>query len=221
MSALLLKEKVQILRKKGFSLSEISDKLGVSKGTVSLWCSHVIISSVGLKFLKTKETKSRERGLKAIKEIRDLKQQNIEKQAKKVISSIHFKKDDYKLLCAFMYWCEGSKDKSSALVFMNSDPHLVQSFLFLLRKSFLIDEKKFRVCLHLHEYHNVKQMIRFWSKTTKISSKQFLKPYMKINTGKRMSAGYNGCASVRYYDNHLKNELIAIFREFFHQYLGV
>jgi hypothetical protein len=99
--------------------------------------------------------------------------------------------------------------------FINSDPNLVHTFLSLLRRSFNIDENKFRVCIHLHDYHNELRQIKFWSKITDIPTGKFLKSFRKSNTGKRVRNNYNGCVSIRYHDVMVSRELLMTAQAFF------
>ena len=127
---------------------------------------------------------------------------------------LNMSKSVAKLLCAMIYYCEGAKNTRSSLIFINSDPQLIQSFLKLLRRVFVLDERKFRVCLHLHSYHNQDQQISFWSKITRIPKNQFIKPYIKDHTGIRKREGYQGCASIRYHDTNLSKQLLMMAKAF-------
>ena len=129
-------------------------------------------------------------------------------QSKKEIDGIYLDKQTAKILCSLIYWCEGSKNIRGGVIFTNSDPSLVKIFLKLLRASFFLDEKKFRICIHLHDYHNSKKQRIFWANETKIPEIQFIKPYRKLNTGKRIKEGYNGCVSVRYHDTVIARKLL-------------
>ena len=84
--------------------------------------------------------------------------------------------DVMKALLAMIYWAEGSKyAKVNGLKFANTDPRFAQVYMSLLRKSFLVDERRFRVRLHLHYYHERKKALGFWSKTLDIPPAQFWK----------------------------------------------
>ena len=123
-------------------------------------------------------------------------------------------KDFLKIILAMIYYCEGVKNTRSSLIFINSDPQLIRSFLKLLRRAFIVDESKFRVCLHLHSYHNQDKQISFWSKITHIPKGQFIKPYIKNHTGIRKREGYQGCASIRYHDTNLSRQLLMMAKAF-------
>ncbi|MDP3697179.1 MAG: hypothetical protein Q8R55_04075 [Candidatus Taylorbacteria bacterium] len=142
------------------------------------------------------------------------KEKNYLESAISEIAQIKIDKKLSRLLCAAIYWCEGTKSPKAGVCFTNSDPKLVRKFLFLLRNSFELDEKKFRPCIHLHSYHNPQKQLAFWSKMTNINKRQFIKPYLKLNTGKRIRDNYQGCISVRYHSNDLARRLIAIAKGF-------
>lgn len=122
---------------------------------------------------------------------------------------------DYdKIICAMLYWCEGTKNPKSSMTFTNSDPRLVEKFLFLLRKSFALDESRFHPCIHIHEYHSAGKQLDFWSRVTHIDKRQFIKPYRKPHTGKRIHPDYQGCISLKYHSVDLARRLIAVAKAF-------
>jgi hypothetical protein len=96
---------------------------------------------------------------------------------------------------------------------MNSDPIMVASFLKLLRQSFNLDESKFRVLIHLHEYHNEAEILDYWSKVTQISRSQFTKSYHKPHTGTNNHPDYKGSCKIKYYDSYLAKLLTVIYQK--------
>ena len=168
-----IKNKAIKLRKHGYSLQEISEFLKVSKGTLSLWLKNIKIDPWGRKRLAQRMI--RVQALNAFhrkKHTRNLIA-GYQKDYEKIVGSIQLSQDIKKLLCAIIYWCEGVKDVYSGLRFTNSDPQLVKIFLNLFRSSFKLNESKFRVCVHLHSYHDQEVEQKFWSKVTDIPRKQF------------------------------------------------
>lgn len=178
-----------VLRSKGLSLKEISQRLQVSKSTVSLWVRNVHLNEVAknkiLKKIKVGQFISAE-NKKAKTRILEEKYKN--EARKEIVENPNYER----IICAIMYWCEGAKNPKNGLAFTNSDPVLVNKFLEFLRESFPIDERKFHPCIHLHSYHSPKKQLDFWSKTTKIKKRQFIKPYLKMNSGKRINSDYQG-----------------------------
>ncbi|PIT92887.1 MAG: hypothetical protein COU08_00065 [Candidatus Harrisonbacteria bacterium CG10_big_fil_rev_8_21_14_0_10_42_17] len=123
------------LRKNGFSLKEIAEELNVAKSSVSYWVRDVSLSAHAKKRLLSKinlgQYVAAENKKARTKAIEKLYYENSVAE----INNIHIGKSYAKLLLALMYWCEGIKNVKHGIGFINSDPHLIQSFLRLLRSS--------------------------------------------------------------------------------------
>lgn len=212
------KNKAMWLRKNGRSFREISDLLNISKSTASVWTKDVNLGKKSLKRLENICKKGREKAVVTNKKkraalVNDIKRKVRKNLVLKQTTSLN------KLLCALLYWCEGEKNESS-IVFINSDPLLISTFLRLFRSGFRVDESKLRVCLHLHHYHNENKQKRYWSKVTNIPTNQFF-IYRKPNTGKNFRKGYPGCASIRYHDYTKALELGFYYKIFAKKYGGL
>ena len=89
-------------------------------------------------------------------------------------------------MAALLYWCEGAKyPATNRLNFANSDVELVKTFIYLLRKSFSLNESKFSVHLQIHDTHDYEELKFFWSRELKIPLKQFIRPTITSATGKK------------------------------------
>ena len=199
---ILEKEKAKELRKSGYSLSEISSTLKVSKSTASLWTKHVKINQIGADRIK-------EKSKSAISKVSDiLHKRKLERlsmadlEAEKMISKFKLDTNTVIVALSIMYWCEGSKDDGSVR-FTNSDPDLVKIFIKLFRQCFPIDEKKIKITVHLHDYHNEKEILEFWSLATNIPLSQFNKPFRKESKHTFKKEGYKGCVRINYHDSHI------------------
>jgi hypothetical protein len=199
------------LRLQGKSLKEISEGLRVAKSSVSLWVRDVALSQSAKRRLLQKITAGQFVSAEKKKaQVRALEQKYLDEAKQELAHAPNYKK----IICAVMYWCEGTKNPKSGLTFTNSDPLLVRKFLELLRVSFPIDEKRFHPCIHIHEYHSPERQLDFWSKITKINKRQFIKPYRKPNSGKRIHPSYQGCVSMRYHNSNLARRMLAIAKAF-------
>lgn len=203
------------LRKQGYSLTEISSQLHIAKSTASLWLRSVELSTQAAMRIKQRRDMGRDRAAHARKISTDRKLIAAIQNGKTSLRKIHFSKEYNQLLCALLYWCEGTKlRRGGTLTFTNSDPELVHIFLNLLRHSFDIDECKLRLVVHLHTYHKERDQLRFWSKVTNIPLTQCNRPYRKAHTGIRTREGYQGCVSVRYHDVVLGRKIEGIAKAF-------
>lgn len=206
------------LRLLGHSLNEIAERLHISKSSASIWLRDVPLEASARKTLAKKSRAAREKSAETRRAQTTARLQESALLAEKTLAAVDLDQKLSQLLCALIYWCEGEKTRNDrTLAFTNSDPSLVRTFLHLFRKGFSVEEHKFRVCLHLHDYHNERKQIRFWSHTTGIPANQFLKTYKKSHTGKRAREGYAGCASIRYYDTRIARQLQAVARAFLKQ----
>src|SRR3989344_4389292 len=207
------------LRLLGHSLNEIAARLGISKSSASVWLSDVKLSKKAQSTISRKSLLGRQRSAEKHRAQTRAHLDVSASVANSTVAEVNLNKKVSQVICALIYRCEGEKSKSDrALTFANSDPGLVATYLNLLRTGFDVNEHKFRVCLHLHDYHNEKTQIRIWAKITGIPSAQFLKTYRKPHTGKRTREGYAGCASIRYYDTRLARQLNALGRAAIQKY---
>lgn len=200
------------LRKRGYSYSEIADKLEISKSTCSVWLNGIILDNRARLRLHEAGVTGRRKGTagnvararKQLEEIQARVRDDLKVSVKNPVQT--------KLACALLYWGEGNKvDKSVA--FTNSDPVMVKTFVNLLRDSFPLVESKWQATLHLHEYHDVRRQKQFWSNITSIPLEK-IGIYKKPNSGQNIRVGYPGCITVRYHSRAIFYELEAYYNTY-------
>lgn len=210
----LLKKQAISLRKAGYSLKQISTMLLIAKSTASVWVRDIEMKMPAKHRLDRRSAEARQRGAIERKRRLTVKYNVIEQIVKDDLVSLKLNKTIKRLLCAFLYWGEGAKTRKD-LRFINSDPKAIAIFLELFRESFEINELKFRARLHLHEYHNERKQLIFWSKITKIPLHR-ISIYRKPNTGKRIKDEYPGCISINYSDTKIFTALTGYYKFFKH-----
>lgn len=211
---LKIKEKALSLRLQGYSVKEIADKLHIAKSTSSLWVRNIKLNKKAQIRLKKRNLLGYYKTSLRWQKKRAREEQEYRSIALKVINRLKKDSNYFKVYCALFYWCEGSKNTKHGVRFVNSDAALVKTFLTIFRKSFKLDEAKFRVLMHLHEYHNEEKQKFFWSNLTKIPKNQFNRSFLKPHTKKRIRDNYPGCIAVYYNDCRVARELWAIYRVF-------
>lgn len=212
MKPLILKNQAIALRKAGYSIKQIAKMLGIAVSTSSVWLCDVELKTPAKKRIDRRSAEARQRGALERKRRLGVIYDTIENNVQEELTSLKLDKTLRRLLCAFLYWGEGAKT-SKDLRFVNSDPKIIQTFLYLLRMSFEINDLKLRARLHLHEYHNEKKQLIFWSKITKIPIHR-ISIYRKPNTGKRIRLDYPGCISINYGDSKIFTALTGYYRFF-------
>lgn len=213
-----LEIKAKKLRERGYSINELSKILMVSKSTISTWVNRVNLSPVAIKRIKNNYSKGQIASQQTIKEKTYRKNIEADTFAIDKLKNINLSSDYSILLCSMIYQCEGSKSIKDSITFTNSDPALIRTFLYLFRKSFTLDENKFRVLMHLHNYHNEIIQKKFWSDITEIPINQFLKTFNKPNSGVYKKEGYQGCIQVRYRDVKIGRIINAVAKKFMERY---
>lgn len=205
------------LREQGYSFVQISEELHISKSTASLWTRQVVLDSVGLERLEKRIKEGREKSshylhLKKLDRLR-----NAEGEADKLLEKIIISPQSTLIALGMMYWCEGAKN-NNRVVFVNSDPQLVKAFIVMLSEVFIISKEKIRVCIHLHDYHEEKETLQFWSSTLGIPLSQFTKSFKKESSHVNIRDGYKGCARITYHDSHIARVLLAFAKKFIKLY---
>jgi transcriptional regulator with XRE-family HTH domain len=174
--------KARELRKQGLSIKDISDKLNVSKSSVSLWTRDIILTIKQYESLYKKMVRLGNKG----RMIGALKQKNtrlkkIEKAKRK--GRLEIKKISRKslfLIGLSLYWAEGSK-KQRRLSFCNSDPYLINLMIKWLELCLKISLDRLTCYVGINERHlkREQKIKKFWSNITGIPLSQFTKTSFK------------------------------------------
>lgn len=170
------------LRKSGLSLSEIQEKIRVSKSTLSLWCREVKMTKRSLKRLDKRKSEGSKKG-RALgrqkninKRIEEIKlQQRIGRETVGKLS----RRDAFVIGIA-LYAAEGGK-KGKHISFANTDPEIIKFMMEWFRTFCRIPDDKFRGAIWIHQNLDAEKAKNYWSRLTKIPLSQFHKTYMAEN----------------------------------------
>lgn len=206
------KREVEQWRAQGKSYSEITRRFGVPKSTLSFWLNKKyagIYQDRRLEHL----AKARPFALAAI-------QRRIEREKLEIRNKVAAELRTYplsniglqKAVLASLYWAEGAKrGRIAGLKFANTDHQLLKLFLTLLRNCFHPDERKFRVGLHLHYYHRIRECKTFWSRELDIPSSQFWKPYIKKRSAtNRYRKNFKGICFLYHSNSRIRKEMLEL-----------
>ncbi|MEK7087726.1 MAG: hypothetical protein AAB891_00370 [Patescibacteria group bacterium] len=207
-----IKRVVEKWRARGKSYSEITRRFGVPKSTLSFWLNKKYAGVYQDRRLEHL-AKARPLALAAI-------QKRIEQERLEIRNKVAAELQTYplgnvglqKAVLASLYWAEGSKHgRIAGLKFANTDHQLLKLFLTLLRNCFHPDEEKFRVGLHLHYYHSIKQCKIFWSRQLGIPVSQFWKPYIKKRSvTKRYRKNFKGICFLYHSNSRIRKEMLEL-----------
>ncbi len=171
----LEREKARNLRRKGCSLRAISDRLGCSKSSVSIWIRDIALTKAQIQRLRTNQEKGRANaanhpnGPKAKWEAIRLR---IAREAACHIPR-RYSKETLKLVGTALYWAEGGSASRNVVSFTNSDPKMVRLMIGFFKNVCEVVSSKFRAAVHLHPHLDGKRAERFWSGVSGIPLSQF------------------------------------------------
>lgn len=189
-----LRERAQTLRKEGLSYKEIKEKIGVSKGTLSLWLKGVRLSPEHRRRLYTKQIEILSRGAMSQKERRAREVDGIIKKATGEII-LPISSETYKLFGVALYWAEGNKGKNFEIT--NSDPYLIAFMVDWLKTIFDRPPTNLKARLNIYSQQNDIALKTFWSDLTGIPLTNFGKSYIKpANKGYKKNNLYYGTIKI-------------------------
>lgn len=154
--------KAKELRKQGISLNEISNRLGISKSSASIWTRDIQLTP-------GQYEKLYERNLFTLKSNGWKKRSENYKEKRRQYQGLGRqdarKKDLLHAKGCMLFWAEGSKTKN-AIIFVNSDPDMMVLFSEFLSKSMEVKSEEIKVSVncHLGNGLTVNQIENYWLK---------------------------------------------------------
>ena len=193
------------LRNQGHSYSYIKEKVGVSKGTLSVWLREYPLSDEQLRALRDHNPKRIERFRATMAKKRQEKLDDAYARVKQSLRTI----SERELYVAgfYLYWAEGLKTGSAEVSLANTDPAMIKLFIKWL-ELLGIHKGKMRVRLHLYSDMDVEEKTRFWSHELGLPEKQFSRPYIKRakhDDYSRKGRFGHGTCNLRYFSKDMQN----------------
>ncbi len=209
------KKKAVALRRSGFTYPEISKRLGgIPKSTLSYWLGDLPLSLQANSLIQEKKNNAlsllQKKGVAANHKKRAVYLEELENQNRELVSLIR-DINVAKIALAMLYLGEGGKNRD-AVCFGNSDPKIISIFLGLLRATYPIEEKKFRLTVQCRADQDIQMLEKFWSGITQIPKAQFYKAQIDARTKGRPTKkqNYKGVCRIDYFSAHVFNELTVI-----------
>lgn len=172
-------EKAIELRKRGNSISEIAQKLNVSKSTASHWCKEISLTDKQLVQIAQRSAHNSTLGLLKAAELkrRTRVQATIEAQILGKNDVGKLTKRDVCMVGLGLYWGEGYKKGSQEMGFTNSDPSMICFYIKWLHTCYGIESKDLILRVSINSQHSgrVKVVEEHWAKICEVPLKQFTK----------------------------------------------
>lgn len=170
------------LRMEGRSIPEISKQTGVAKTTVQRYIKGIAVPKRLLSSLREKQGGSKDRA-KALRI-------NASERASALLDTVSER--DCLMLLVGLYWGEGTKRDFGII---NSDPRLIQVFLYCLRSVLHLPNTRLSMAIRLHEGISVKAAKSFWKRITNLPYDQDRK--VEIVPGKKKGKLKYGMCRIR------------------------
>ncbi len=188
MTKVELRQKACELRTSGKSISDISNQLGISKGTASLWVRGIVLNEIQQLSLKKKSLDGAARGRFASAISYKNKREDRTIQMNNEGVALFQGLSDREILIAglSLYWAEGSK-KTRVTQFCNSDPKLIVFMIHWLQKCFRVQKDQLAVKVGVNFIHKEREedIKEYWSKVTGIPLSQFRKTSFKFSKSRK------------------------------------
>ena len=210
-----LKKDAIKLRKGGFSLRKIEQRLGISRSTLSGWLKNIELTQKQKEKLlqnwKNALIKARKKAALWHNAQKEKRIQKAKNEALTLLAKINL--NDSKILeltLATLYLGEGAK-KTDETAIGSSNPLILKFVLVILKKVYHLDIKKIRCELGLRADQNPKKMKRYWAQELKLP----LSSFKQVNIDKRTKGSktysyYKGVCQIRYGNVAIQRKLIFI-----------
>jgi hypothetical protein len=166
------------------SIKAIAKNLGVSRGTVSLWCEDIELTEEQRKKLIGDDKRGgaigRSRAAISIKNERLNRVEKYMREGRLLVGDLSER--DLLIAGIALYWAEGSK-KGRETKFINSDPLMIKIWLKWLEQfaDVQLEDLIFRIGINQIHESRISDVIQFWTNVVGVGENQFRKTsYKKV-----------------------------------------
>ena len=177
------RNKARELRKQGFSIREIAQKIKCAKSSVSKWVHDIALTAEQIKQLKSNQDKGRARAANhpnSPKSKWAKIREEIGSNSKKEIP-LRCSLERLKLIGAALYWAEGYTASRNLFVFANCDPSMIRIMRRFLTEVCKVPQEKLRGRVNIHPHLNISSAQKYWSDISGIPIRQFHKPLLAVS----------------------------------------
>lgn len=192
------KEKAILLRKRGYSYSEILSRIPVAKSSLSLWLKDLPLTSQEKSVLKHRKDANISRG--RIKSAAVLRQHRLDREQHwyeeaRIAYEKHRNEPLFHTGIA-LYWAEGAK-RATQWGFSNSDYTMIVAMLCWLERYADTQPSFVRFRLYLHKPYAHENCESWWARNLNVSQQNFLKTvYKATGKGVKKRPAYKGCIKI-------------------------
>lgn len=181
------------MKLEGFSLSDISKTLNISRNTLYLWFK-TNVSPETIQSVVTNK-KARVERLKSINQTRQEKLDRYYQKAKEEarLEFQTFSSDPFFIAGIMTYWVSGDRVSKYNLRLGNSDPGVLLVFTHFLESFLAVQRGKLRAQLFYDDSINPDICKEFWAMNLKLDKSQFTKSIILKRKEKTKKSRYGNC----------------------------
>lgn len=211
----LLAEKLR--KELGYSYSEISERTGVSKGTLSHWLKHIALTLEQEQRIQQRVEDNQSAFVSQAREInqrrfkaarRDAFQSGVES-----IANLSMNNEVHELALAMLYLGEGDKTGNRVQI-ANTNSDVLQYFLWAVETVYGIDRADMTLRLNLVEIArpHESRMKTWWANQLSCSLSQFIKTqFDQRSQASELTGDYHGVCTITYNDTYLYERLVGVY----------
>lgn len=177
------------MRRKGRSIKEIAEEVGVSPRTISGWVRDIVLTESQKQTLRDNQIAAGHRGRMMGAEMnRNKKLERIDSARTDAVTLIPSLTPEALFYIGLgLYWGEGSKTESSSLAVTNSDPQVIRLMSRWFIECLEIGKERFMPRVFISDTHRDREeiILKFWAKELDIPSTQFRKTVF-LDKGKKI-----------------------------------
>ena len=177
-----IKEEAVRLRKGGYSYTYISEKIGISKSTLSNWLGRISYQPNKETVSKIGKARAASGLAKNIMKLESIERARVE--AKNDIGKLS--KRDLFMAGLGLYIGEGSKSHNIVRI-TNSNHQIIVFAIRWFNETLDVPLENFSLRIHMYPDSDEKKVIKFWSQVTGFSAGQFRKSQVDYREGKKIS----------------------------------
>lgn len=165
----LEKEMARALRREGFSVKEICEKVKVSLGSVSVWVRDIELTEDQKIKLEAKNPVFNRacKGAKSQKDNSLIKRESYQKEGRDLAKN----KDHNFIAGCMLYWAEGDKSRN-VVGLSNTDENMLRFFVDFLKNNFGVTENEFSIYVHWYSdsHLSLNEIQEYWLKKLDLPS---------------------------------------------------
>lgn len=176
MSRIVDREKAIALRLRGYSYSQIKEKIGVSKSTLHYWLAEHPLTDAQMRKVRDTNALRIEKFRETFRQKKLQRLANTRAQAVLEIKSLT--KREFLLAGFFLYWAEGMKVDRKTVLLANTDPAMLRFFISWLTL-LGITREQLRARLHVYSDMDPQKYIERWAYELHLPKSIFRNTYVK------------------------------------------